>query len=500
MEKKFDHNGFEDKNIENNLNGDEILIDEDDLHDDNIDYRRDYDEYYKKVIEEAVSDLNKKNRKKNKILFTAVTCASLFAFSCGLIANNHLNNRVLASTQDMKYELNNKDNNQDKDKLLRDEELNNKEDKVEKKENLSIEEVVKLVSPSVVTITVTSQGNMFTQPKSGVGTGFIVDENGTVVTNYHVIEGATSIVITFKDGTEVTGKVIATSKKDDLAILDIVEEVEVPGIAELSQDDELNAGQEIVAIGNPLGKEFSGTVTRGIISAPTRRITMDGVEKEFIQIDAAINPGNSGGPLINLKGEIIGVNTAKQSGENVEGIGFAVSIKYVRAILENPENYINEEGQNSLGQYPDNYQYGEQPGGGYQGGDYPYGDQQGGYPFGGQAGDYSGDYPYGGNSGQYPYGGYSNEEQYRGEQNSSGIKLGIQIVEKENQIVVVGVEGGSVAERTGIQVNDIIVGIKGVQITSANELKAQLSLLQSGDSIELNVQRNGEVITLSAII
>ena len=497
MEKKFDDNGFEDKDIDRNLNSGEILIDDDDLHEDTINYRKDYDEYYKKVIEEALSDLNKKNKKKNKMMFTAVACISLFAFSSGFITNNYLNNRVLASTQDMKYELNNNDNSKYNDKTLIEEEVNNKEDKGENKENLSIEEIVKLASPSVVTITVTSQGNMFTQPKSGVGTGFIIDENGTVVTNYHVIEGGTSIVITFNNGTEVTAKVVSTSKKDDLAILDIIDDVKMPGIAKLAQDDDINAGQEVIAIGNPLGKEFSGSVTKGIISAPKRIVSMDGVDRDFIQIDAAINPGNSGGPLINLKGEIIGVNSAKKSGDNVEGMGFAVAIKYVRAMLENPESYTNED-VNNLGD-----QFNGQQGGGYPGGN-PYdGQQEGyqeGYPFDGQAGDYSGGYTYEGNSGQYPYGDYSNEDQYRGEQNTNGVKLGIQIVEKGNEVIVVGVEMESIAEKVGIQENDIIVGVQGVKITSANGLKAQLSLLKKGESIEINALRNGEIITLNTII
>lgn len=397
MKKKFDDNGFEDKEIDNNLKVD-------DLYEDNINYRRNYDEYYKKVVEDVLGDLNKKNKKKNKIMLTAFACASLFAFSGGFIANNYLNNRVLASTQDMKYELSNNDNRKDKDKTLIEEEVNSKEDKVENKENLSSEEVVKLVSPSVVTITVTSQGNMFTQPKSGVGTGFIVDENGTVVTNYHVIEGATSILITLNEGTEVTAKVVSTSKKDDLAILDIIDDVKMPGIAKLAQGDDINAGQEVIAIGNPLGKEFSGSITKGIISAPKRIVSMDGFDRDFIQIDAAINPGNSGGPLINLKGEIIGVNSAKKGGDNVEGMGFAVTIKYVREMVENPENYVNEDTNN-----PGN-PYDWQQGGGYPGEDYQW------------------VYPYGENSEQYPYGNYSNGDQYGVEQNTNGVKLGAQMV------------------------------------------------------------------------
>lgn len=289
---------------------------------------------------EKIEKLKKKSKRKNKIFLAAISCMSIFTFSGGMILDNYLNKKNMEKNQQLNYKINDYKYNNEKNEQIIEKEDSNKKFK-EEKEKLSIEEIVKIVSPSVVTISVTSNKDMFKESQS-LGTGFIVDENGTVVTNYHVIDGAREISITLNNGKEVKGKIIATNKKDDLAILDIIDEIKMPGIAKLEEKDEVNAGQEIIAIGNPLGKEFSGSVTKGIVSAPKRIVNMNGFNKEFIQIDAAINPGNSGGPLINLKGEIIGVNTAKKSGENVEGIGFAVPIKQVKEMLGNIENYKDE--------------------------------------------------------------------------------------------------------------------------------------------------------------
>ena len=111
----------------------------------------------------------------------------------------------------------------------------------------------------------------------------------------------------------------------------ITDDVKMPGIAELGDSSTVKAGEEVIAIGNPLGKEFSSTVTKGIVSSPNRKMkTENGNVLDYIQTDAAINPGNSGGPLINSKGEVIGINTAKKVGEDIEGIGFAIPINEVK--------------------------------------------------------------------------------------------------------------------------------------------------------------------------
>ncbi|MGL4656187.1 MAG: S1C family serine protease [Sarcina sp.] len=186
--------------------------------------------------------------------------------------------------------------------------------------------------------------------QEGIGSGFIINEDGLVVTNNHVIQGASEVKVILSDGKEVDAKVINSDAELDLAVLDIIEHMEMPGIAKLGDSSKLVAGEDVIAIGNPLGKEFSKTVTKGIISSPKRELSVSGSPDKvetFIQTDAAINPGNSGGPLINTKGEVIGVNTAKKVGEEIEGIGFSIPINTVKDNLEtlsSPKIMIGIEG------------------------------------------------------------------------------------------------------------------------------------------------------------
>ncbi|SHE80099.1 S1C family serine protease [Clostridium fallax] len=200
---------------------------------------------------------------------------------------------------------------------------------------LTIPEVVKKVEPAVVTVSTKSlvQGNFSIQEQEGVGTGFIINDKGYIVTNYHVIKGANQVKVTFDNGKEVNAKIVNYDAEQDLAVIKITDDVEVPGVAELGDSSTLQAGDEVIAIGNPLGKEFAGSVTKGIVSSPNRVIDMNGKKVTFIQTDAAINPGNSGGPLVNSKGQVIGINTAKKTGQDVEGIGFAIPIDEVKERL-----------------------------------------------------------------------------------------------------------------------------------------------------------------------
>lgn len=201
-------------------------------------------------------------------------------------------------------------------------------------------EAVKAVTPAVVGVSTKSivQDNFFNgaTEQEGIGSGFIISEDGLVVTNYHVINGATEVKVILSDGTEVAAKVVNFDKEADLAVIDITEDIKMPGVAKLGDSSKLQAGEDVIAIGNPLGKEFSKTVTKGIISSPNRELSVSGnpeMVETFIQTDAAINPGNSGGPLINANGEVIGVNTAKKVGEEIEGIGFSIPINTVKEKL-----------------------------------------------------------------------------------------------------------------------------------------------------------------------
>ncbi|MBK1811571.1 trypsin-like peptidase domain-containing protein [Clostridium sp. YIM B02505] len=206
---------------------------------------------------------------------------------------------------------------------------------------MSVTDVVKKVSPAVVTVStksVVSSQNFFgqqqQQQQEGVGTGFIINEQGYILTNYHVVSGAAQVKVTLSDGKELNAKVLNYDQNQDLAVVKVTDNFKVPAIAELGDSDALQSGEEVIAIGNPLGKEFVGTVTKGIISSTARTIDISGTKATYLQTDAAINPGNSGGPLINSKGQVIGINTAKTSETGVEGIGFAIPINHAKDSLD----------------------------------------------------------------------------------------------------------------------------------------------------------------------
>ncbi|XGB42177.1 MAG: trypsin-like peptidase domain-containing protein [Nodosilinea sp. LVE1205-7] len=165
--------------------------------------------------------------------------------------------------------------------------------------------------------------------QKGVGSGFITTADGRVITNAHVVEGADQVKVTLKDGRSFTGQVVGVDPVTDVAVIKIAAQG-LPTVA-LSNSDQIQPGEWAIAIGNPLG--LDNTVTAGIISATGRSSSEVGVPDKrvsFIQTDAAINPGNSGGPLLNLKGQVIGVNTAIIQG--AQGLGFAIPINTVEQI------------------------------------------------------------------------------------------------------------------------------------------------------------------------
>lgn len=168
------------------------------------------------------------------------------------------------------------------------------------------------------------------QRQSGVGSGFIVDRDGTILTNYHVVDGAQKLSVTLSDGQRYDAKVIGSDQKSDIAVIKIDAGRNLPA-APLGDSDRLEVGEWVMAIGNPFGLDH--TVTSGIVSAKGRNIGQ-GPYDNFIQTDASINPGNSGGPLINLRGEVVGINSAifSQSGGNI-GIGFAIPSNAVKELL-----------------------------------------------------------------------------------------------------------------------------------------------------------------------
>ena len=168
------------------------------------------------------------------------------------------------------------------------------------------------------------------QRQMGLGSGFIIDRNGTILTNYHVVDGAQKISVTLSDGKSYDAKVLGKDQKTDIAVIKIDAGQDLPAVT-LGDSDRLDVGEWVMAIGNPFGLDH--TVTSGIVSAKGRQIGA-GPYDNFIQTDASINPGNSGGPLINLRGEVVGITTAiySQSGGNI-GIGFAIPTNSIKEVL-----------------------------------------------------------------------------------------------------------------------------------------------------------------------
>ena len=203
--------------------------------------------------------------------------------------------------------------------------------------SLTKSEIYDRVSPAVVTVStksVASSGYYFQQEVEGIGSGFIINEDGYILTNYHVIENAQEVSVILSNNNEVKAKVINYDSNKDIAMLKIVDKVEVPGIVELGDSDALKPGEEVIAIGTPISKEFSQTTTSGIISAINRSVeTSSGVQTNLLQTDAAINPGNSGGPLVNTLGQVIGINTLKV-GDGAENLGFSIPINDIKGSIE----------------------------------------------------------------------------------------------------------------------------------------------------------------------
>jgi S1-C subfamily serine protease len=205
--------------------------------------------------------------------------------------------------------------------------------------------VYKRVLPSVVNITSTTLVFNFFEgvvPQHGQGSGFILDKTGHVLTNFHVVEGADrGIEVTLSNKRRYNAKVVGTDHVHDLALL----QIEAPNLepVTLADSSEISVGQKVYAIGNPFG--LSGTMTRGIISSirtlPAPRGSENAPIEDAIQTDAAINPGNSGGPLLNSRGEVIGINTmiASNGADQSSGIGFAIPINTAKAVLADLTRY-----------------------------------------------------------------------------------------------------------------------------------------------------------------
>lgn len=221
--------------------------------------------------------------------------------------------------------------------------------------DLATTEIAKRVGPSVVGITSRLVGQISwfgTQSVSkGEGSGIIISSDGYIVTNNHVIENASEITVRLNTGTEVKATVKGTDSKTDLAVIKI-EPPEQLTVAELGDSTQVEVGERAIAIGNPMGLEFFGSVTQGIISAVNRTITVDdngSRTMNVLQTDAAINSGNSGGALVNGKGQVIGINAVKLSSTGVEGMGFAIPISEAKLVIADLLEYGYVKGRPVLG-------------------------------------------------------------------------------------------------------------------------------------------------------
>lgn len=324
---------------------------------------------------------------------------------------------------------------------------------VKESSDLTVAEAYNKVKPAVVTITASgkvSYSRFYSQDVEGIGSGFIINEDGNVLTNYHVIElaltanGVTNkVTVSMSDGQEVEADIVNYDKDRDIAMLKLAEGTKVPGVAELGDSDALYVGQEVIAIGTPLGTNFAQTCTKGIVSGVNRSLdeSTDGSavqsesesSYEYIQTDTAINSGNSGGPLINSEGQVIGINTAKlsnstsSSNASIEGMGFAIPINDAKDRIESLSKKILTIGIT----------------------------------------------------------GVSIDEDRAKEKN---IPQGVGVV---------SVTEGSVAEKAGLKANDIITKFDGQKVTSVEDINKIKETKEAGDKVEVVVDRYNEEIKLT---
>lgn len=272
----------------------------------------------------------------------------------------------------------------------------------------------------------------------GTGSGFILSANGTILTNAHVVEGADEVSVTLKDGRELRGEVVGEDALTDLAVIK-VDASDLPTVP-LGDSDVLRPGEWAIAIGNPLG--LDNTVTAGIISATGRtsaQIRVPDKRVQFIQTDAAINPGNSGGPLLNERGEVIGVNTAIIG--NAQGLGFAIPINQARAVADElvakgrvEHSYLGIQMQTLTPALK--AQVNDDP------------------------------------------------------------RAGVQ-VQVDSGVIILGVARSSPAAQSGLRAGDVIVSMNGRAIADASEVQQIVEATPVGETIAMALNRSGQTVNLT---
>ncbi|GAA6618829.1 HhoA/HhoB/HtrA family serine endopeptidase [Scytonema sp. NUACC26] len=273
----------------------------------------------------------------------------------------------------------------------------------------------------------------------GIGSGFVIDPAGLILTNAHVVDEADTVTVSFQDGRILTGKVLGKDPVTDVAVIEVQAENKLPTVV-MSDSDKVRQGQWAIAIGNPLG--LQETVTVGVISGTERSSIDIGIPDKrigFIQTDAAINPGNSGGPLLNAKGEVIGINTAILRG--AQGLGFAIPINAAAAIAQQLITTGKVE---------------------------------------------------------HPYIGIQmvtlNPQVKQQINNAPNSKIQ---VEDDQGILVVEVGRGSPAAKAGLRPGDVISAINNQPVTKANIVQRLLDKVGVGGNLQMDVRRNGQIVALT---
>lgn len=297
---------------------------------------------------------NKKEKKEKKPrLFLTAVCSALAAsvftaavFGTGMYYINKNNTSPLEAAQNSAYtqQVASSSSDSSSDSAVTTANSN--------KKVLTIPEIAAQVGPSVVGVInktkvqpqryydpfsgryyYSADENTDEMVEQGSGSGIIISTDGYIVTNQHVIDGAQEVSIILNTGDEITAQIIGQDVKTDLAVLKIDTDKTLTA-AVLGDSTSVQVGELVVAIGNPMGQEFSGSVTAGIISAVNRTMTIENRTYNLLQTDAAINSGNSGGALINQYGEVIGINSVKLSESGVEGMGFAIAMSEAKPIID----------------------------------------------------------------------------------------------------------------------------------------------------------------------
>ncbi len=300
-----------------------------------------------------------------------------------------------------------------------------------------VAEVAAAVKDTVVEITteyVATSSFFSNYVTTGAGSGVIFTNDGYIVTNNHVIEGSNAIQVTLNNGDVYSASLIATDSKTDLAVI----KIETTGLtaAILGDSDALVVGEDAIAIGNPLG-ELGGTVTNGIISALDREVTVEGQKMNLLQTNAAINPGNSGGGLFNAKGELIGIVSAKSSGTDIEGLGFAIPVNDVKEVVVQLIENGYVAGRPALGVSVIDI---------------------------------------------------------------NSIQLAMQYGVSQYGVYIAEVLEGSAAEKAGLQSGDMFIAMNDIIIESYEDLSNALSAQAVGDTVIFQIKRNGRMIQVEATL